>query len=142
MHTSRFLELARQRVWVACAVLALSAGCRDTAAPLPLDPALTGQWAQTGLDTYAQFTLQKRGTRVSGTFSSGVVTGPPIVYKVSGSATLPHVVLTWQEGDYHVTFDATLSADTDSLTGHMSFDSQPGSLTTYHRITFHAASPY
>ena len=143
MHeNNRSLSSARRHAWLACAVLTLSAGCRDSAAPLPLDPALTGQWAQYGLDTYAQFTLEKRGARVSGTFSSGVVTGPPIVYTVSGSAALPHVILTWREGDSDVTFDAMLSADTNSLTGRMSFDGQPGSLTTYHRITFHAASTF
>jgi hypothetical protein len=143
MHRNdRSLPWARRHAWVACAVLALSAGCRDSAAPLPLDPALTGQWVLGGVDTYSQFTLEKRGTTVSGTFSSGVVTGPPIVYKVSGSAALPNVVLTWKDPDYHVTFDATLSADTDSLTGRMSFDGQPGSLTTYHRITYHATLQY
>ena len=142
-QNDRLFQLARRHVWVVCALLALSAGCRDTTAP-SLDPALTAHWVQNGIDTYAEFVLEKRGVKVTGTYSYRGFAGPSPLYNVSGSALLPRVVLTWKQLDHRITFDATLSADTNSLTGHMSIDGQQiESPTTYYRVTYTypAASP-
>jgi hypothetical protein len=71
-----------------------------------------------GVDTYQYFDLQTRGTTVTGALVSGGIVGVASSYRISGTAALPHVTLTWNEVNgvtYHIQFDATLSANTDTL---------------------------
>ena len=136
MSMLRLRPMSRRHVWLLGSALLLATGCRDATSPA-LDPSLTGRWVQSGLDTYAQFVLEKRGSRVTGTFASGVVTGILQSHAVSGTATFGHVVLKWKSETYQFTFDATLpSADSNELTGVMTVDGEPaGPVTTFHRVT-------
>jgi hypothetical protein len=126
--------MSRRHAWLLGSALLLATGCRDATAPV--DPSLSGRWIQNGLDTYAQFVLEKRGSRVTGTFASGVVSVVPNPHAVSGTATFGHVVLKWTSENYRFTFDATLpSADSNELTGVMIVDGEPpGPTTTFHRV--------
>jgi len=135
MSILRFRPTSRRHAWFLSGALLLATGCRDTTAPL--DPSLSGRWIQNGLDTYAQFVLEKRASRVTGTFALGAVTGILDSHPVSGTAVLDHVVLKWKSGNYRFTFDAILpSADSNELTGVMAVDGgPPGPPTTFHRVT-------
>lgn len=67
---------------------------------------------------------------MSGTFGYYSPVGTPDTYIVSGTAALPHVVLTWTETGNVETFDAVLSADQDTLSGSINGGS---GLTTFRR---------
>ena len=136
MSILRFRPMSRRHAWLVGSALLLATGCRDATSP-PLDPSLTGRWLQSGLDTYAQFVLEKRGSRVTGTFASGLVSVVPNPHAVSGTATLDHVVLKWKSENYRFTFDATLpSTNSNELIGIMAVDGEPfASPTTFHRVT-------
>jgi hypothetical protein len=117
---------SRPYLWIVCGTVALCMGCDSPTAPLV--PALTGRFVgPTGVDTYQYFDLQTRGTKVTGALVSGGVVGVGSSYKVSGAAVLPQVTLTWsQPNGYHIRFDATLSANTDTLSGEVSYTSSTG----------------
>lgn len=84
----------------------------------PLDPALSGNWVLPSVDTYSMLILQQRGTTVAGTFGDYSANQSfSEVFTLTGSADLPHVDLSWKQGAVNETFDATLSADQDSLMG-------------------------
>ena len=103
--------------WIAliiCGVaLVLASGCGSLPSG-PLDPRLSGNWIQRGVDTYAKFVLQQRGNAVAGTFGFYGINSST-VYIVHGTANLPNVELSWVEDTTHVTFEATLSDDERSL---------------------------
>jgi len=106
--------------------LAFAYGCGSNPSG-PLDPALSGNWVLPSVDTYSMFVLQQRGTIVTGTFGDYTANQSfSDVFIVSGSADLPHVVLSWVQGGTQETFDATLSAGQDSLAGII----EPGAYAT------------
>lgn len=128
---------------VACGVVvSLASGCGSLPSG-PLDPALTGDWILPSVDTYSKFSLQQRGTLVTGTFGTFSAVNPGSGgVSVTGTANLPHVVLNWVEGGAPQSFDATLSDDQQSLTG--TFE-PAGFVYTFHRqpatgrvLAFHA----
>ena len=116
--------------------VALCIGCGSAEGP-PLDPALTGRWVESGIDTYAVLTLEQRGSAVSGTFGAGGFGGVATRYKVTGTAHLPHVALRWTEKNgqnYHVLMDATLSADGQTLSATLSVNGEsPGLVSSFRR---------
>lgn len=115
---------------VALITLVSVSGCGSNPSG-PLNPELSGVWISPSVDTYSKFSLQERGDSISGTLSGCFAGGPTCdTFLVSGSADLPHVVLSWVEGGVRHTFDATLSDDQLTLTG--TYDSGPNS-DTYHR---------
>lgn len=139
-RANRSVRLAQLRGWIACAMLAVSVGCRDAMAPS--DSALTGRWFENGTDTYTQLILENRGGTVSGSYGFCGFVGSPLcgpTFDVSGTAfILPHVVLAWSEpngtgGTLHLLIDATLSADGTKLTGTVSVDGQGANPTDFHR---------
>src|SRR5512146_734827 len=84
----------------------------------PLDPARSGFWrGPGGVDTWGGFTLQQRGTVVTGThdFFSAVFSSTTHV-PVGGTADPPQVVLHWREGSDEIIASGVLSADSMSLT--------------------------
>lgn len=116
---------------VCCATLLLASGCGSNSAPTgPLDPALTGKWIIPSVDTWLQLTLEQRGAAVSGTFGYYSPVASPDTYILSGTATLPHVLLTWTQDGNVETFDAVLSANQDTLSG--TIDGGSG-VTTFRR---------
>jgi len=106
-------------------VLLLGLAC-DAGPTGPLDPALSGEWrGPMGIDTWDGYTLQQRGTLVTGThdFYSANFGGGASHVPIGGTAELPRVLLTWRDGDYRIVVTGTLSADgtqlilTDSAAG-------------------------
>jgi len=122
----------RSYLSICCAALLLASGCGSSPSG-PLDPALTGNWVIPGVDTWVQFSLEQRGSKVTGIFGYYSPVSSPDVHLVSGTATLPHVVLMWTEEHSPQTFDATLSSDQQSLTGTLN----GGSVS----LTFHRQPP-
>ena len=125
------LTCQRWVLLVACGVaLSLANGCGSLPSG-PLDPALTGDWILPSVDTYSKFSLQQRGTAITGTFGSFTAIGPgSATFGVTGTADLPHVVLSWVEGGTQQSFDATLSDDQQTLSG--TFE-PAGFVYTFHR---------
>ena len=116
---------------VCCATLLFASGCGSNSAPTgPLDPALTGNWVIPSVDTWLQLTLEQRGAVVSGTFGYYSPVAKPDTYVLSGTAALPHVVLTWRQGSDVETVDALLSANQDTLSGSINGES---GVTTFRR---------
>ena len=114
------MRLMSQRAFALMTVfiaLSFASGCGSNPSG-PLDPALSGQWTLPSVDTYSKFVLQQRGTVVTGTFGDYTANQSfSEEFIVSGTANLPHVVLSWVQRGTRETFDATLSADQTSLTG-------------------------
>ena len=95
----------------------------------PLDPALSGDWiGPLGIDTWDGFTLQQRGTLVTGThdFYSANFGGGVSHVPLSGTADLPRVMLTWGDGDSRIIATGTLSADSGQLILTDSAAGRPG----------------
>ncbi len=110
------------------AVVLLCFGC-DALPTRPLDPALTGDWiGPPGVDTWDGFTLQQRGTLVTGThdFYSANFGGSVHHVPIGGTAELPRVTLTWQDGNYVIVATGTLAADSMQLILTDSAMGQPG----------------
>jgi hypothetical protein len=82
------------------------------------------------VDTWLQLTLEQRGAEVSGTFGYYSPVARPDTYILSGTAALPHVVLTWTQDGNVETFDAVLSANQDTLSGSINGES---GVTTFRR---------
>lgn len=129
---------------VAAVLMAVTAGCRSTSSPIVrarpcpttvTEPAsgwpatVTGCWLQPGVDTWAEFHLLQQGTTASGTLEfCGAIVGCAGPQEVSGSVALPKVLLHWTERSgqtYDYTFDATMSASADTLTGAITANGQP-----------------
>ena len=135
------------------AILLLVMACRQATAPLaacgptssasqgtspPWPATVNGCWVQIGVDTYAEFHLVQNGSAVTGTFNlCGALTGCTTHYPVSGTVAFPHIVLQWTEVNgqpYNETFDATVTAASDSLVGKMAVNGKPpGSTTSFVR---------
>lgn len=132
---SHLVRPSSRVAWLVSFALTLMLGCGDPTAPL--DPALTGSWVSWGIDSYAQFTLEKRGAEVSGTLDYGGFSGTQTSYSVRGLATVNQVVLAWKEQDYFVKFEGTLpTPNSNSLTGRLTVNGSTGPLITYTRVPY------
>lgn len=121
--------------WLVSFALTLMLGCGDPTAPP--DPALTGSWISWGIDSYAQFTLEKRGAEVSGTLDYGGFSGTQTSYSVRGVATVNQVMLAWKERDYFVKFEASLpTPNSSALTGRLTINGNAGPRVTYTRLSY------
>lgn len=121
-----------------CTLYALA--CNDGGIePLPPgDGPLTGQWIQTGIDTWVQLDLSQSGTRVVGYYRTGSANfggslSDPII--VTGTAAPTAVTLQWSVNGVRQTMNATLSADGDTLTGTWGTSSQVVPFAPFHRST-------
>ena len=126
------MRLARAKIasMLVCAAAILASACGSQPSA-PIDPALTGRWAQPGLDTYCEFVLQQRAAQVFGTFGCFNAGAPKTQgFLLTGTAQLPHVVLAWTENGVKSTFDGTLSADQQHLSGTFSAG---GAIADFHR---------
>jgi hypothetical protein len=112
--------------------LALAA-CHDSTAP---DRGVTGQWIHAEVDAISEFSLVRRGSVVTGTYTFSGIMGPTPSHDVSGTATGAQLHLEWTSGTQHLSFDAALPiTNPNELVGRITIDGfEPGPLMTFHRI--------
>lgn len=139
---------------VTAALVILAVGCRSATRPtVSATPCVatqprpstwpanvTGCWIQPSIDTYAEFRLVQQGSLVTGVYLlCGAIAPCTLGYRVTGTASLPNVVLHWTEQNgqtYDETFTATLPPDADSLAGTIAVNGgTPDSTRAFYRAS-------